>query len=181
MDDSDTLAEDLESISVSQNKEGKGKERVNRTFFLDVSLPLRSSSAQKDDQTNSSRNTKPILKLHSQGLNWLNRSEQDLLTKLLISDQEEEEDTAGIVLSKVEALSEKVIELLKERKSQKDLKMEEDASKDLSFKEPNGDLSKLVLRTWYYLPSLSTKSKRDDLVSYAEEHDPQSVILDPTV
>lgn len=168
------MSEDLESISISQSKEGKGKERVNRTFFLDVSLPLRSSSTPKDDQTNSSRNTKPILKLHSQGLNWLSRSEQDLLTKLLISDQEEEEeDTAGIVLSKVEALSEKVIELLKERRSQKDLKMGEDASKDLSFKEPNGDLSKLVLRTWYYLPSLSTKSKRDDLVSYAEEHYPR--------
>lgn len=113
---------DSESES-QQTLKQEGKSRANRTLLLDVSLPLRSSTAKDESSSSSSpsdRNTTPILRLHTQGLNWLNRSEQDLLTELLKSKPpaEDEEDAAGTVLTKVEMLSERIIDLLKERKTE---------------------------------------------------------------
>lgn len=114
---------------------------------------------------------------------WLTRSQQDDLRAkagLITSGSDgqtssgtagtdaEEEDGATIVMNAVEALSEAAIEM--EERGELTSAASDNTATDGSATASSSStttLSKYVLRAWNHLPSLSTKEKRDDLVSYA--------------
>lgn len=86
-------------------------------------------------------------------------------------DEEEgqEADGAAIIMAAIERVSEAALDFVSSPSSSS-----LPGAIDTQSHQAGGNvaLSTLVLRTWHYLPSLSTKLKRADLVSYAQSHVP---------
>ncbi|CAD7060477.1 unnamed protein product [Tilletia caries] len=145
---------------------GRGEGSKARTLQVEVSLSLR-----KTPRTN----LRPRIQV--QRPTWLTRAQYDTLISQAglsapqeedsegASSEDDEEDPASFVLSTVERISEAVIDLESEiATSSSNSKSTEGRSSQSKSKD--------VVRAWYHFPSLSSKDKRADLVSYAQHHDP---------
>ncbi|CAD6937074.1 unnamed protein product [Tilletia controversa] len=145
---------------------GRGEGSKARTLQVEVSLSLR-----KTPRTN----LRPRIQV--QRPTWLTRAQYDTLISQAglsapqeedsegASSEDDEEDPASFVLSTVERISEAVIDLESEiATSSSNSKSTEGRSSQSKSRD--------VVRAWYHFPSLSSKDKRADLVSYAQHHDP---------
>lgn len=145
-----------------------------RRLTLGVSLPLRRDSDGSGSGSGSGvtakkpRPSTPRLTLRR--AEWLTRQNQDELRQRARLDEiaSEEEDGASIVMTAVENLSEAAVEMDESGAFAQEGNAESNAGAG-TFSPPSSaeSLSPLVFRTWHHLVSLSTKEKRQDLVSYA--------------
>ncbi|PWN29705.1 hypothetical protein BDZ90DRAFT_230561 [Jaminaea rosea] len=143
------------------------RQAKERKLTLDVMLPLRRAEAESSTSKGDTAR-RPRLSLRT--ATWLSRSDQDELSRRLKASAEaddEEEDGASRVMAAVEDLSEAVLSSpsMSAATSSAD---ESKQSSPFSTSGAQASLPRYVLRTWHHLPSLSTKEKRDDLVSYAQ-------------
>lgn len=106
---------------------------------------------------------------------WLDRGGVEEANSILgksMDDQEmEEEDTVGKVLNAIEGLSEWLLTLPPPPSTTNDATTTSTQSNTQST-EASTTAPQWVRRTWYYLPSLSTPSKRKDICSLALTSDP---------
>ena len=99
---------------------------------------------------------------------WLGRGGVDelnaLLARAVTEEGEGEEDTVGTVLNAIEAVSEYLLTCDTAASP---------AQTQAQLQEPNAQKEATwVHRTWYYLPSLSTPSKRKDICDLASTSNP---------
>ncbi|SPO28354.1 uncharacterized protein UTRI_04751 [Ustilago trichophora] len=110
---------------------------------------------------------------------WLDRSGVEEANSILgkgmdgnREDQEmEEEDTVGKVLNAIEALSEWLLSLPPSTSTTNDA-TDTSTQSNTQSTEASTTAPHWVRRTWYYLPSLSTPSKRKDICTLAVTSDP---------
>lgn len=138
-----------------------------RKMLLDVRLVLRKLS----DTHDKAAAARPQVSLRQ--ADWLSRSEHNKLVQMAKLGRHEEseasddmEDGATQIMVAVEALSEGAVDLIAARGKEEAANASNSAS--TSNLTASTKSSRCVLRTWHHLPSLSTKEKRDDLVSYAQ-------------
>ena len=122
-----------------------------RKMLLDVDFPLRKPAG-----------TAPRVRVRQP--TWLTRASFDRVAQAVQGaggqqDQEQDEDAVASIMEASERVSELVLEELS-------------AATPAASQADAPDAPTTVLRTWSYLPSLSSKEKRGDLVSYAAAHDP---------
>ncbi|GAC74865.1 hypothetical protein PANT_13d00037 [Moesziomyces antarcticus T-34] len=96
---------------------------------------------------------------------WLDRDAIDRVNAILSTptaqeSEEEEEDVVASILARVEEVSEFLLTIPSATETEQEEVKEEPESTH-------------VRRTWYYLPSLSTKSKRDDICTLASTSTPR--------
>ncbi len=100
---------------------------------------------------------------------WLDRDAIDRVNAILSTptaqemeeeEEEEEEDVVASILTRVEEVSEFLLSIPSATEAEQEEVKEEPESTH-------------VRRTWYYLPSLSTKSKRDDICTLASTSTPR--------
>lgn len=124
---------------------------------------------------------------------WLDRARVEEVNAILScasqteqqvgQEQEEgEEDTVGQILNAIEQVSELLLSIPSNHAAASNADTAATptpghmpSSQPVDDDDDGGDgdrVGPLVLRTWYYLPSLSTKSKRADIVSLATTHSP---------
>ncbi|CAO1616087.1 unnamed protein product [Sympodiomycopsis kandeliae] len=137
-----------------------------KKLVLDVSLALRRAPADVD-QNNATAATRPRLALRQ--AEWLTRTNQEELRRRSNLQQlasQDDEDGGSIIMTAVENVSEAAIEM--QEAGDIDSPSEKLDLAEASRSASSTALSPQVLRTWHHLISLSTKEKRDDLVSYAQ-------------
>ncbi|KAM0749677.1 hypothetical protein T439DRAFT_326556 [Meredithblackwellia eburnea MCA 4105] len=151
------------------------------TFIILVSLE---SSSALPEHSNlrvtvnlplSSSNSVPHISLHQP--TWLSRSQHKSLSQELeqyISSNEATLDDGGggsqFILDALEWLRNRGREALEESTKKAAI---EDATSDQIKRKTEGKL----VRVWFWLPSLSTKEKRNDIVNWAPEFDLTGFVL----
>ncbi|KZT62348.1 hypothetical protein CALCODRAFT_514161 [Calocera cornea HHB12733] len=128
-------------------------------LIVEITLPVIPSSSLV-----IGKNSRPILRLRQPS--WLSRAEHDQLGAAHLPPPEEvdeEVDDLGYVMASVDRLHSQLRALAPTLTS---------STPNLAPAEASSTPSKTVLRTWHHLPSLSTRAKRAELVSYAQSHSP---------
>ncbi|KAG8743819.1 hypothetical protein FRC10_011367 [Ceratobasidium sp. 414] len=143
-----------------------------QTLVLAIILHLRAPVAPT-----SARKLPPLLELSIKHSSWLSRAAyEDLLASLppyngsLVPDVQGAEDARDWLMQTIEHLqSESTTSNLKTPPV--------DPTPAPSIPAPKGTSSDLVTRAWFYLPSLSTRSKRADIVNLAPHHSITGFVL----
>ncbi|KAH6882437.1 hypothetical protein BKA58DRAFT_373331 [Alternaria rosae] len=113
---------------------------ISRTLRLDIGVPFAFNGSEPPSDP-------PTVKVRVQQPHWMNKA----TTTRLTSDIPEDED----LLSKIEYIREAAVEYLT----------------DIEMAEVGPNLATLdaepLVRVWFYFPSISTRSKRDDFIKFA--------------
>ncbi|PWN52342.1 hypothetical protein IE53DRAFT_312273 [Violaceomyces palustris] len=166
-------------LTLTVHPESGGKERKLK---IEVRLPLRSEvegSGSKQVENRDLDGIPPPPSFRVRSVDWLKRSSNDRVSSSVKSIAERaqdqvpneygempETDTVGILMSVIETVSEVTLEELRNGGANSS------NSGDETTRTATATRLEGVLRTWSYLPSLSSKEKRDDLVNYAADHEP---------
>ncbi|KAN0061307.1 hypothetical protein ACQY0O_006153 [Thecaphora frezii] len=146
-----------------------------RKLELEVEFHLRRQ------RRNGGERSETLPKLSLRSPTWLRREQFDSLCEVLADLEAQgqvEGDAVGYVMDAIERVSEKVIEMPLSHavgtssSASAAAAGAETGSAATDSDTAQGQSSGRVLRTWSYLPSLSSKEKRTDLVHYAQHHTP---------
>lgn len=115
----------------------------SRTLRLDIGIPFAYNGSLPPSEP-------PMVKVRVQQPNWMSKA----ATSQLTADIPEEEDLLGTIEFIREAASEYLADIEK---------------KEMALDTATIDAGPLV-RVWFYFPSISTRSKRDDFIKYAPSY-----------
>ncbi|PRP77673.1 hypothetical protein PROFUN_00534 [Planoprotostelium fungivorum] len=170
------LVLDPSSIIILEDlREGKAKEdlnvQLNVTVEEDKTVPLTVTLHLLEG---------PLCSIDVQRCKWLSTENQKVLSaeaQRLLSESPED-DAAQTIMAFVDSIRDfaaslpaipKVIEeVIEEKPAPQPVKKE---TKPIEKEETKRREGEPFSRAWFHLPSLSTRSKRDDLVNYAKQYD----------
>lgn len=150
----------------------------SRTLALTVVLHLRAAVAVSDISSGDSKRESPLVGLSIKHPSWLSRtSYEDLLASLppyigsIGSGVQDVEDGRDWLMQTIEHLQSEstTSKLLTQPTSI--------PPPPIPTSSPGISMDELVTRAWFYLPSLSTRSKRTDILTLAQDHSISGFVL----
>lgn len=142
---------------------------VHLSLDLRVSLPLKKK--EEEEEKEKEKESKHFPHIHLSCPSWMNRKTYtELVAKMKERERKEreergeEEEDGMIIMAVVDFLR----EYLPSCEKQTEVDKESEKTKEEDTK---------IVRVWYYLPSLSTKEKREDMVEYGKTYNLTGVVI----
>ncbi|KAK7752643.1 hypothetical protein SLS62_005412 [Diatrype stigma] len=155
-------------VSVVLNLEvaEEGGPSASKRLQLDITWPLRCEGTAAETEP-------PNPRVRIRQPDWLSRAETSRLAAETIPPpfRGDDGDSAdGDILGAIERLREAAVALGEAQSLQANTAVEEGDTEFSGTDRRDRDTDDPLVRAWFYFPSISTRAKRDDLVSHAPRH-----------